>query len=929
MADATQTLTFKLIIDGKEATATLEVTDKGLKKVAGSSQDVTDKMSKWGNIVTGFNQSIEIAQRVVGVLKQTIMDAATIKVMRDNFEGTAEEIELFRQATARTVSEGNLIRLSNQATDLGLSIKDQALFFALSENAADKLGVSVEEAFQKIVYASEGNIRGLKQIGIQATIYNKIVNDMLKAQGESLATIDPEALKRIRLDAVIKASGITLDDVKNKTQDQKDKLEALGVTVQESKEKFGELINSALVPLISSLTNSGDASKVMVGGVVSITSFVVPLIPIIGQLKTAQALLATQSLATAGAIDAEALAAKGLLATLALPVVIGTGLGVGAGMLIDYLKDQHEKTGKDKTYFENQQAENSKNLAWMNNKRFVPGEGTYTLVEKDVSTTAKKTVEDIEKDIAKLQNQRKGLVAGSKELLDLDKQIEKLSASITYKKSDPKQVNNLAQEVVKTEELKGKLEQIKTLKDESLSQFEKEKLLAEEDYQAKLKAFDAEIAAIKKVAAEKKEKLGSDDLQKIVNANIGKQLAEGEFNQKIIDLNKKHNEDQLTLQNDYEQSRMQIEGKADLEILANKKEFYQALSKLENDPEKKKELQRKIDLLDAEMNKMQLDQIGVLNQAKIDALIDYTDIQKDIKNKAATEEWYRLQKESTLYKTNADYKSSIDKQYLNKSMDLYRKAFLAKLNTYSQLTDAWQNAFGQIYSAMEMGARDEINLWKTKEEKKLDQERESALKHARTQAQREKINKQYDKRQGQLEDEANKKAQEKLGIWFKLKQLGDIGLATMSTYKAANAALEPPPAGLGPVFGWPLMAAVILGGLANVAIIAQQKIPGYKKGGAIVGEDGPEIIAPFQDYAAGQSKLIAMTMMTLKEEMRSSRSSSSLGSSSNADYREVKEALTELNKQLKGGISARAYLDDREAKKVNSRGGYLNRRSKL
>ncbi len=225
------TITLKLTIDGKEATATLNTTDENLKKIIGTSKDVTDSMAKWGMIVTGFTQSLELAHQAVEIFKGAMMDAATEQAMKENFKGTAADIELFRQATANTVTEGNLLRLSNQATELGLSVKDQALLFSLSEKAANRMGVSIEEAFQRIVYASEGNTRGLRTIGVQVSVYNRIVQDMMKAQGESMSTIDPEALKRIRLDAVIKASGVTLDDVKNKVQNNKEKLQELGVII--------------------------------------------------------------------------------------------------------------------------------------------------------------------------------------------------------------------------------------------------------------------------------------------------------------------------------------------------------------------------------------------------------------------------------------------------------------------------------------------------------------------------------------------------------------------------------------------------------------------------------------------------------------------------------------------------------------------------
>jgi hypothetical protein len=254
---------------------------------------------------------------------------------------------------------------------------------------------------------------------------------------------------------------------------------------------------------------------------------------------------------------------------------------------------------------------------------------------------------------------------------------------------------------------------------------------------------------------------------------------------------------------------------------------------------------------------------------------------------------------------------------------------MEKISTYSQITSAWQNSLNTAYEAFSINASREIAGWRDKEDKKLEAEREAALKHARTQAQREKINEQFDRKQAQLEDAANKRAAEKLGIWFTLKQAGDIANTTMSTYSAATSALKEPPVGLGPIFGWPLMAAVIAGGLANVAVISQQKLPGYKKGGAVVGEEGPEIIAPFQDYASGQSKLITMTMMTLRDELRSSRGSSSGSLGLTADYGDIKAALNKLNKHLDDGISARAFLDDKQAKKINARGKYLNNKSRL
>lgn len=87
-----------------------------------------------------------------------------------------------------------------------------------------------------------------------------------------------------------------------------------------------------------------------------------------------------------------------------------------------------------------------------------------------------------------------------------------------------------------------------------------------------------------------------------------------------------------------------------------------------------------------------------------------------------------------------------------------------------------------------------------------------------------------------------------------------IAQATMDTYRGAAAALAPPPVGAGPLFGPILAAATIAAGLGNVAQIMNTETPkmtAYATGGmALVGEAGPEIIAPAMDYAEGQAMLI-------------------------------------------------------------------------
>lgn len=92
-----------------------------------------------------------------------------------------------------------------------------------------------------------------------------------------------------------------------------------------------------------------------------------------------------------------------------------------------------------------------------------------------------------------------------------------------------------------------------------------------------------------------------------------------------------------------------------------------------------------------------------------------------------------------------------------------------------------------------------------------------------------------------------------------------IATATIDTYAAASKALAAYP----PPFGAIAMGTAIAQGLANVATISGIEMPGYEKGGfAMVGEKGPEIIAPLQDYASGQAALIAATTAIVERKMQ-------------------------------------------------------------
>lgn len=127
-----------------------------------------------------------------------------------------------------------------------------------------------------------------------------------------------------------------------------------------------------------------------------------------------------------------------------------------------------------------------------------------------------------------------------------------------------------------------------------------------------------------------------------------------------------------------------------------------------------------------------------------------------------------------------------------------------------------------------------------------------------------------------------------------------VAQTIIETYKAATAALAPPPVGLGPVFG-PLLAGVTMAaGMANVAQIEKQdtQMTGFAEGGAVIGENGIEIISPMKEYSEGWGEIIALTNMAAASRIRELTSG---GNYPNTDklYNEVKLFNENLEKYSK------------------------------
>lgn len=255
-----------LIIDGKNKSVTAIKDAMGnLTQLDNAANKTKSNLGSMFSSVSGIAAAAGIGLTGAALFsfgKDAVIASAQLGVLRANFKGSAQDVELFRKATAGTVTEANLLKLSNQATDLGLTIQQQAILFSLAEDAADKYGGGVEENFQRVLKASEGATKGLKELGIQKAMYDDIVKGYLEGYGvKNLDQLDAETQKWIQVEAVIKAAGVTLQDVANKAPDAADKIEGIGVKWETFKTSTGDVLLPVLesvLDILNLITDTAD-----------------------------------------------------------------------------------------------------------------------------------------------------------------------------------------------------------------------------------------------------------------------------------------------------------------------------------------------------------------------------------------------------------------------------------------------------------------------------------------------------------------------------------------------------------------------------------------------------------------------------------------------------------------------------------------------
>ena len=246
-------LNIRLILDVITADKNADKISASLKKVETQSNKTKDSMKQTGSQAKEFAGSFGLLEiGVAGALLAfgrftlaSLQMGAELTVLRSTFKGTAEDMELFQTATAGNLTEAELIKLSNYASELGLTTDQQAIFLSLAEDVSDKIGGTVAENFMKLTASTEGLARGLLSLGISTKQFAEVQNALISATGKTADELTAAEKSAINYQAIMKLTGYTLQDVKNKTQDVGDKMQSLNTFSEDLQASFGTGVASA------------------------------------------------------------------------------------------------------------------------------------------------------------------------------------------------------------------------------------------------------------------------------------------------------------------------------------------------------------------------------------------------------------------------------------------------------------------------------------------------------------------------------------------------------------------------------------------------------------------------------------------------------------------------------------------------------------
>lgn len=207
MPGASKDITFKLKIDGKEFEAKLEVAEDEVKSLRRAVKGVAGTMSEWGNVVTGFNQGIQLTKSIMRGINDFMQKYV-------QYEAGLKNVN-----TILRVGNEELIKIGNELLDISTEVGEGMNSLAEATYQAASAGYNQSDSLMIVAESAKAAKAGLTdtKIAVDATttVLNAFhleaskaqsVNDLLFKTVEKGKTTFPELAANIAQVAPIAAA---------------------------------------------------------------------------------------------------------------------------------------------------------------------------------------------------------------------------------------------------------------------------------------------------------------------------------------------------------------------------------------------------------------------------------------------------------------------------------------------------------------------------------------------------------------------------------------------------------------------------------------------------------------------------------------------------------------------------------------------------
>lgn len=901
-------ITLKLTIDGKEAIATLNLTDTNIKQIITSfnnasreaknySYNIVHSLEMARNSIQGFREAYNVFATVFAKPIQLTVEAENAKATFATFLGSAEKAEhllnQLRQLSTKTPLEFTGIRdTALQLMQFGISAQEVIPTIRMLGDVAGGNQQRMQQlalVFGQV--AANGRLTGQDLMQMVNAGFNPL-QVMAEKTGKSISELKSEMeqgkisfadVKQVFVD-VTSEGGKFYQLMEKQSETLGGQLSNLSDSITSLQTAAGETISIGLSPLLShfsQLANTINQLPAPLKGAIGTVGYLTTALVLlrvtgigsaIKELMFMRPALLTMAASTGvatGAVGgltisfrAAATAAKSFFASLG---PIGWAiLGITAiieiyNAVASSMEDANQKAGESTDQlnekfkdFSNDKILNhlkeTKKLIEQNDQKIKELEASYNKINSQSSSSSAESRQQLRELVQINQeiNDRKNTQA------KLQKYLNELQDEYNKRNQDAlKLLNQQIDELEKKINLDSKSPKERKLEELKL-EYEKEKALLKQGYEAGIKSESEYNALLKQLTDnynkqrnETLNKYANDRKDKLLNSKIKELEIEANFTIKQMELNNENKNNIIQKEIEYLEKKKDLLLKYGQNTLQIQKDI--ELKKLEiirNSRENEFQYKTKEIEKENEINKLQLSLSNASKKEILEQEIKYLN-QKYNLYKEYQQNTYDLEIQLQLKKIEYDNYLKNEYKASDETKENYRKELQEFYNTNKQK-----------YQALKQWKEQELQLYKNDEEAKL------------------LISQVYEKRITELKQQEEQVRREATisslnyiaGAYGKHTAIGkaaSIAMATINTYEAATKALT-----AGPIVGPILAALITAAGLANVAKIVSTETPkvtAYAKGGiALVGEKGPEIIAPAMDYAQGQAALINAVVRSIK-----------------------------------------------------------------